>query len=163
GGYLPFGRNASRWTQPERPGQPRWRSIVTALSNTGVDVSRHEYLECWVLQSNSSADEADAHLVIDLGSVSEDALVVVPESLTVNGADSAFAGRRYAGVGRLDTERTLTGTWDASRDDNGIHGDRPDVIFTPEGPIDFPELCSQQLSSSVLVYPWGDLTSRCTH
>ena len=163
GGYLPFGRNASRWTQPERPGQPRWRSIVTALSNTGVDVSRHEYFEFWVLQNSSSADEAGAQLVVDLGSVSEDALVVVPESLTVNGADSAYAGRRYSGVGRLDTERTLTGTWDASRNDTGIHGDRPDVIFTPEGPLDSPALCAQELSNSVLVYPWGDLSSRCTN
>lgn len=163
GGYLPFGRNQSRWTQPARPGQPRWRSIVTPLSNTGVDVSRHEYLEFWVLQSGSSADEADAQLVLDIGTVSEDALVVAPESLTVNGADSLFSGRRYAGVGRLDTERTLTGTWDASRDDIGIHGDRPDVIFTPDGPLDDPALCQQELTSSVLVFPWGDLSSRCTN
>ena len=53
----------------------------------------------------------DAHLVIDLGTVSEDALVVVPESLTVNGADSAFADA-LARMPAVDRAILRIGVWE---------------------------------------------------
>jgi len=34
--------NRSQWTLPERPFRPRWRSMVTPLSTTGLDLSRAE-------------------------------------------------------------------------------------------------------------------------
>ena len=45
--------------------------------------------------------------MVDLGTVSEDAVSIAPESLTVAGTDSVFTGRQFVGLGRLDTERQL--------------------------------------------------------
>ena len=61
--------NASRWSQPERLGRPRWRSMVTPLSPTGLDLTRDEYLEFWVFQdpATRSAEAAGVRLVFDLG------------------------------------------------------------------------------------------------
>ena len=59
--------NASRWTLPRRDFRPRWRSMVTALSNTGLDITQDEFLEFWVFQSNQTADSAGVRLVFDLG------------------------------------------------------------------------------------------------
>ena len=87
--------NHSRWSLPRRPARPRWRSMVTALSTTGVDLTRDEYLEFWVFQPASrTADSAGVRLVFDLGKVDEDALAIAPESLTVAGADTVFTGRQ---------------------------------------------------------------------
>ena len=73
--------NASHWSLPRRDFQPRWRSMVTALSLSGLDLSRDEYLEFWVFESVShSADSAGVRLVLDLGEVNEDALAIAPES-----------------------------------------------------------------------------------
>src|SRR5690606_11539564 len=56
--------NRSQWTLPERPFRPRWRSMVTPLSTTGLDLSRAEYLEFWVFQSGThSADSAGLQMV----------------------------------------------------------------------------------------------------
>ncbi len=156
--------NASRWSQPRRPFTPRWRSMVTPLSNTGLDLSRNEFLEFWIFQGASRpADSAGVQLVIDLGRVSEDALAIAPESLQVVGADTVFRGRQYVGVGRLDTERSPTGIFNAITDDVGILGDRPDVLFQGTARVDGLALCRQTLGTAVPVFPWGDLSSRCTN
>src|SRR6185312_12274862 len=64
--------NASRWSLPERLGRPRWRSMVTPLSSTGLDITQDEYLEFWVFQpGNRPADSAGVRLIFDLGSVNE--------------------------------------------------------------------------------------------
>ena len=44
--------------------------------------------------------------MIDLGTVSEDAVAIAPDTLTVTGPDSVFKGRQYVGLGQLDTERS---------------------------------------------------------
>lgn len=164
GGYPSADGSHLRWTMPTRPFAPRWRSIVTALSPTGLDLSRDEYLEFWVFEAGDhSADSAGVRLVIDLGSVNEDALAIAPESLTVVGGDTVFSGRQYVGVGLLNTERTATGTFNAGTDDNGILGDRPEVIQTPDGPLNDVALCRRELTASVPVFFWGDLASRCTN
>ncbi len=157
--------NHSRWSQPRRDLAPRWRSMVTAISSTGLDLSRQEFLEFWLFQPvGEPADSAGLRLVIDLGTVNEDALAIAPDTLEVNGADSTYRGRQYVGVGQLDTERSDIGIFNADVDDIGILADRPDEIFQiNSGPLaDFP-LCERTLGETVPVFPWGDLSARCTN
>jgi hypothetical protein len=157
--------NASRWTLPRRDFRPRWRSMVTPLSPTGVDLSNDDFLEFWVFQPvNLPADSAGLRLVFDLGTVSEDALAIAPDTFAVNGADTVFSGRQYAGEGKLDTERNSLGIFNAETDDIGILGDRPEsIIAAGEGPVEQFPICSRVLSTSVPVFPWGDLSGRCTN
>jgi motility/secretion related protein SprA len=155
--------NASRWSQPRRDFQPRWRSMVTTLSQTGLDLTRTETLEFWMFQGfDRPVDSAGVELIFDLGNVNEDALALAPESLTTIGSDSTFAGRQYTGAGRLDTERSPTGIFNASTDDIGILVDRIDTVNVDGIPIQDFRTCERALSSSVQVFPWGDLSSRCT-
>lgn len=156
--------NSSRWTLPARPLRPRWRSIVTPLSQSGLDLSRNEYLEFWVFQSGlREADSAGVRLVFDLGSVSEDALALAPTDFTVAGTDTLYTGRQLVGAGRLDTERSATGVFNAAVDDIGVLSDRPDVLVGPDGPVSRPALCVRELGSAVPVFPWGDLSARCSN
>lgn len=153
-----------RWTLPTRLNKPRWRSVVTGLSATGVDLSRNEYLEFWVFhEARETVDSAGVRIVIDLGSVSEDALAIAPETLTVVPGDSLYAGRQYIGLGRLDSERQPTGIFNAESDDVGILGDRPDTLWLAGQPLLDQPLCRVELSTTVPVYPWGDLGARCTN
>ena len=154
----------SRWSQPRRDFRPRWRSMVTGLSSTGVDLTRDEFLEFWVFQPvGQPADAAGLRLIIDLGTVSEDAIAIAPDTLIANGADTVFTGRQYVGRGRIDTERTEVGVFNVQTDDIGILADRPDDMFEiGEGSLgEFP-LCTRVLSNEVPVFPWGDLSGRCT-
>ncbi|HEV8176048.1 MAG TPA: cell surface protein SprA, partial [Gemmatimonadales bacterium] len=158
--------NSSRWSLPSRPARPRWRSMVTALSPTGVDVTRDEYLEFWVYQppGNRTAETAGVRLVFDLGSVNEDALALAPDTIVVTGTDTVLRGRQYVGQARLDTERSRLDIFDAQVDDIGILGDRPDRLvdgITGEVKDNVP-LCLRTLSNAVPVFPWGDLSSRCS-
>ena len=156
--------NNSLWSQPDRPSTPRWRSLVTPLSQSGIDLSRAEYLEFWVFQGGEkTADSAGVQLVLDLGSVNEDALAVAPESLSVSGSDSLYTGRRYTGVGVLNSERQSTGIFNASTDDIGVLLDRVDSLFIDGSVVSDVQTCAQILSETVSIYPWGDLSSRCTN
>ncbi len=156
--------NASRWSLPRRDLAPRWRSMVTSLSPTGIDLTRNEFLEFWLFQpAGQPADAAGVRMVVDLGSVSEDALAIAPDTFAVNGSDTVYTGRQYVGTGVLDTERSSIGIFNAEVDDTGILGDRPEQIFqVGQGPILGLHLCSQTLSNTVPLFPWGDLSSRCT-
>ena len=89
-------------------------------------------------------------------------MALAPDSVA---ADSIFTGRQYTGVGQLDTERdSLTQVWNATSNDIGILSDRPDSLYDPAGSVVYkPALCATNLSNTVLVYPWGDLGSRCTN
>ena len=57
-----------------------------------------------VLGSSSPPGEparlAGLRLVVDLGTVNEDAIALAPDTMTVNGADTVFTGRQYVGLGR---------------------------------------------------------------
>jgi hypothetical protein len=153
----------SLWSLPATPFNPRWRSLVTPLSPTGVDLTRSEYLEFWVFQGGeASVDSAGVELVLDLGSVSEDALAIAPESLTVTGTDSLYTGRQYTGAGVLNSERQSTGIFNAASDDIGILMDRIGSLIVNGVPTTDVQTCADELSSTVPVYPWGDLGSRCT-
>ena len=157
--------NDSRWSLPAQPARPRWRSMVTALSSTGVDLTRDEYLEFWVMHPpGRSADSAQVRLILDLGTVDEDAVAIAPESLTVAGSDSVYGGRQLVGEGTLDTERSSFDIFNAEVDDVGILGDRPPVLLGADGSVinELP-LCERFLSSAVPVFPWGDLSGRCTN
>jgi hypothetical protein len=156
--------NSSRWTQPRRDNAVRWRSMVTGLSSTGLDLTRNEFLEFWALQPpGDTASLAGLRLVFDLGTVSEDAIAVAPDTMTVNGADTLFTGRQYVGLGELDTERTDVGIFNAAVDDIGILSDRPPIFEIPDGPIGELELCDRTLDEGLLIFPWGDLSARCTN
>ena len=163
-GGLVLNDRRSRWTLPERPLRPRWRSMVTPLSTTGLDLSRSEFLEFWVFQESSgSVDSAGLQVVVDLGSVSEDAVALAPERAVSAGADTTFSGRQLVGLGRLDGERRPDGIFNAQTDDVGTLSDRPDVLEFDGVPVELPSLCTRALGSSVPVYPWGDLSARCTN
>jgi hypothetical protein len=152
-----------KWRMPIRLNAPRWRSMVTAISTNGVDLSKNEFLEFWVFDRLHRADSAGVRLVVDLGTVNEDAIAIAPESLTVNGTDTTYAGRQFVGLGRLDTERQSTGVYNAETDDIGILADRPDALIVNGEPRQRVALCQQQLSNTVPVFPWGDLGARCTN
>ena len=157
--------NSSRWSLPERLSRPRWRSMVTSLSSTGIDLSQHEYLEFWVFQPSSrTADSAGVRLVFDLGSVNEDALAIAPDTLIVGVSDTTYAGRQYVGQTALNTERNSNDIFDAQVDDIGILADKPDTLIdgTTGLPVFDLALCERVLSSAVPVFPWGDLSGRCT-
>jgi len=159
--------NRSQWTQLPRLNRPRWRSMVTSLSPTGLDLTRDEYLEFWVFQAPDSrtAEAAGVRLVFDLGNVNEDALGIAPDSIAVTGSDTTYSGRQYIGLGRLDTERNSIDVFDAQVADTGILGDRPDVLVDAAtgGQVRNLALCRRQLSTAVPVFPWGDLSGRCTN
>ncbi len=159
------GSSDSRWTLPRRDFRPRWRTMVIPLSSTGLDLTRNEFLEFWVFQPPSrTADSAGVRLALDIGTVDEDAIALAPTTLNLNNNDSTFTGRQYVGLGRLDTERRSIGTFNAETDDIGILGDLPDGVVdgqTGETLEPIP-LCQSQLSSTVAIFPWGDLSSRCT-
>ncbi len=157
---------AEHWHMPHRDLHPEWRTFTTALSNTGVDLSRNDYLEFWLYESGGKPVE-NQHLVmvVDLGKVSEDAVALAPDSFqVVIPGDTIWTGRQYVGRGRLDTEKSTFGTWSAVSADTGILGDRPDSVFGPGGiVIRHPALCQRSLGAQVLLFPWGDLGERCTN
>ncbi len=157
--------NHSHWSLPPRPFQPRWRSVVTPLSLTGVDLTRNEFLEFWVFEGEDDkpVESSEMRFMLDLGSVSEDALAIAPTAFTVSGTDTTWTGRQYVGAGRLDTERNATGTYSAVTDDVGILGDRPDQVTGPLGPVLRPALCRRTVTASVEIFPWGDLSARCSN
>ena len=155
--------NHSRWSQPRRDFFPRWRSMVTGLSTTGLDLTRNEFLEFWVFQpSGEPADSAGLRLIFDLGTVSEDAVALAPDTLQLVGEDSVFTGRQFVGQGLLDTERSEVGIFNAQVDDIGILGDRPPIFEIPDGAIGELSTCSRTLGEAVALFPWGDLSARCS-
>ena len=156
--------NSSQWTQPPRPGSPRWRSMQTAISTVGVDFTPVSYLEFWLYtDAAKSAENAGMNLVFDLGQVNEDAVGMAPDSMFVGASnDTTYRGRQYVGVGVLNTERQSSGVFNAQTDDIGILGDIPPIVL-PDLTTDpaFP-LCQTVLGTSVQIFPWGDLSARCT-
>jgi hypothetical protein len=155
-----------RWHRPHTPG-PRWRSITQALdrSGLGVDLSRTEYLEFWVLEdADRTAAQQGATLLFDFGRVFEDATSIAPDTFRVAGRDTTFAGFRLTGQGRLDTEKdSLTNTFNAAVDDIGIHGDLIDSIVDGNAGTVVHDLPTCQLPSGGLpAFPLGDLAADCT-
>lgn len=155
-----------RWLRPHTPG-PRWRSITQPLERTGlgVDLSRTEFLEFWVLEdADRTARGEGAALLFDFGTVFEDAVALVPDSFRVSGRDTVFTGTRLQGVGRLDSEKdTLTNVFNAAVNDVGIHGDRVDSLFdvTAGRSVADVRTCDQP-TGGFPTYPLGDVAANCT-
>lgn len=158
---------APRWFRQHTPG-PRWRSISQPFSGSriGIDLSRVEFLEFWVLEDvDRRAKQQGATVVFDFGTVFEDAVAFGPQALTVVDGDTAFSGFRFLGRGRFDTERdTLTNIFNAAVSDLGIHGDLlPSIVNTGTGEtiLDFPT-CELIPGAGLPVFPLGDLGAQCT-
>lgn len=160
---------APRWILPHgvgRPPHPRWRTLTLPLSATGLDLTRVEYLEFWVLEDPARrAAAAGTTVAFDFGTMFEDAVAFVPDSFTVGGGDTTYTGRHRNGVGRLDTERdSLTNTFNAARNDTGIHGAVADTIrdAAADTLVRGMPLCRSALAQGLVVYSWGSLLSGCT-
>ncbi len=156
-----------RWNRPHTPG-PRWRSITQPLgggSGLGVDLTRVEFLEFWVLEdAQRKALEQNAYLVFDFGSVFEDATAIAPQSFTTSGSDTTFAGVQFVGVDRLDSEKdSVTNVFNAQVDDLGILGDRPDSLVNASTgeTLERYSLCNLQGLSGLVAFPLGDFLARC--
>jgi hypothetical protein len=163
GGIVDF-NNRAHWSQQRRDFRPRWRTMTTALSPTGVDLTRNEAIEFWVYEGGDNPTrQSGMRMIFDFGSVSEDAVSMAPEAFTITGNDTTYTGRQYVGVGRLNTERSAFGSFNARTDDVGILADRPDSLLGPGGVVERLALCSQRLTNEVAVFPWGDLSARCSN
>src|ERR1051326_5649160 len=155
-----------RWLRPHTPG-PRWRSITQSLDRTGlgVDLSRTEFLEFWVLEdADRTAQQQNATLLFDFGTVFEDATSPAPDTFRVVGRDTTFSGLQFTGVGRLDTEKdSLTNVFNAAVSDIGIHGDLIDSIVDAATGRVVHDLPTCELpSGGVPTFPLGDLAADCT-
>jgi hypothetical protein len=152
-----------RWLRPHTPG-PRWRSITQPLGagGLGLDLTRVEFLEFWVLEdADRRARAANVVLLLDFGTVFEDAVAFGPSTMQTAGGDTVFSGFQDIGIGVLDTERdTLTNVFNAARDDLGIHGDLLPAVLdaTSGGGVEGLPTCSRDFTA----YPLGDLASTCT-
>ena len=113
----------------------RWRSITTNLSSTGLDLTRSEFLDFYVARGDSLT------LVIDLGTVSEDALFVDDAGLAMGTKDNGDPW----GLGRLDQEA------DPRR--GQIWNDQLDLLGV------WGESCEADRS---VVYRVGDARANCT-
>jgi len=156
-----------RWYRPHTPG-PRWRSITQPLGSAGVglDLSRVEYLEFWVLEdAQRTAKNENADLVFDFGTVFEDAVAFGPDSFKVANGDTTFSGFQFIGRGVLNTERdTLTGVFNAAVNDHGILGDLlPSITDATTGQVidNFPT-CQLVPTTGLPLFPLGDLATDCT-
>ncbi|MEJ2186958.1 MAG: hypothetical protein P8Z36_13590, partial [Gemmatimonadota bacterium] len=96
--------------------EPRWRSIVTSLSTTGLDLSRSEYLEFYAGPVENSGD--DITLIFDIGTVGEDAFYYDPSG-NLSGVNDQ--GNPW-GQGVLDEEARLARReiWGPEADARGL-------------------------------------------
>ncbi len=168
GGYPDPVTGLPRWVRSHTPG-PRWRSVTQPLgggSGVGVDLSRVEFLEFWVLEDAlRSARAENAYLVFDFGRVFEDAIAFAPQTFRATGADTTFSGFQFVGLDRLDTEKdSLTNVFNARLDDLGILSDRPDSLVdeVSGAVLERVSRCDLRGLSGFSVFPLGDLEARCT-
>jgi hypothetical protein len=128
------------WTTNAVAAGPRFRSIRTVLSPTGLDLTRNEFFEFWTLLNTSAAARpANPTLVFDFGDVSENSVSFGPDTLTIthdaNGTvDSVYTGRKLQGFDRLDSERDpFSRAFNADVNDTGLPGDVVDTLVVIDG------------------------------
>ncbi len=108
--------------------RPSWRSFTTSLSTTGLDLTRTDFLEFY------AADGQALTLVVDLGSVSEDAFFV--DSLGATAGVRADTGEPW-GLNVLDQEADPAKgeIWNSIADQRGLWPERctgdPGRIYRP--------------------------------
>ena len=119
----------------ERFPEPAWRSMTTVLSPTGLDLSKSEFIEFYAAEGDSVT------LIVDLGTVSEDAYFVDGDGRTTGVRNDGSAW----GLGRLDQEADPRRgqIWSDARDQVGVWG----------------EAC---LSEPARIYPIADERANCT-
>ncbi len=116
-----------------RPQQPRaaWRSFTTSLATTGLDLTKTDYLEFYVAGGEALT------LVLDLGSVSEDALFVDGTGRT-SGAQAQTGDRWGLGVLDQEADPALGEIWNSAADAVGVWNEtcqgRPGTIYRPGDP-----------------------------
>jgi hypothetical protein len=121
---------------PSRSGAPTaWRSVMTPLATNGLDLTKTEFLELY------AAADQPLTLIIDLGTVSEDAFFIADLGQT---SGTRQDGRMW-GLGVLDQEADprLGEIWSDARDRLGVWG----------------EGC---LAERGRIYPIGDRRAVCT-
>ncbi len=93
--------------------EPSWRSITTSLSTNGLDLTKTEFIEFY------TAGAEELTLVIDLGTVSEDAFFV--DSLGNTSGMRATTGEEW-GLDQLDQEADplLGEIWNDQADSRGV-------------------------------------------
>ena len=121
--------------QARASGQSGWRSTMTPLSTNGLDLTKTDFLEFY------AAGDGALNLIIDLGTVSEDAFFLGPDNAT-NG--TRIDGRLW-GLGQLDQEADprLGEIWSDVRDELGV----------------WAESCK---AARGVIYPLGDPRAVCT-
>jgi hypothetical protein len=116
-----------------RPPQPRaaWRSFTTSLATNGLDLTKTDFLEFYVAGGEALT------LVLDLGSVSEDALFV--DGMGRTSGTQPETGNAW-GLGVLDQEADprLGEIWNSAADAVGVWNEscqvRPGEIYHPGDP-----------------------------
>ncbi|MBX6364698.1 MAG: cell surface protein SprA, partial [Gemmatimonadetes bacterium] len=124
-----------------QPGARRWRSLTTAISTTGRDLSRSEYIEFYVARDRALASTPDLALVLDLGEVSEDAYYFDADGRT----NGTYPDGKPWGLGVLDEEASLARheIWSSALDAAGL----------------WNQPCQAERGK---IYPEGDERANCT-
>lgn len=93
---------------------PRWRSMSTVISTTGSDLTRSEYLEFYARNSGATGQA----LIIDMGTVSEDAFYFDENGLTTG----RYPDNQEWGLGVLDSETNIAQRepWSTEKDQRGL-------------------------------------------
>jgi cell surface protein SprA len=121
---------------------PRYRSIRQPLGGgAGVNLTGKEAVEFWALVDTTAANRAkNPTIVVDLGDVSENAISIVPQNLTVlqtgSGRDSSWTGRAIVGLDTLHSERDpFSRAFNSEKNDIGLPGDLVPrlLVSAPEG------------------------------
>ena len=98
----------ANWVRPSRTA-PRWRSITQSLAATGLDLSRTEFLEFWVWEDlRRGAKTNGAALIIDFGSVFEEAVAIVPALVVACRTATRRTSGHPSGRARGDSIRSAT-------------------------------------------------------
>ncbi|HEX4934650.1 MAG TPA: cell surface protein SprA, partial [Gemmatimonadaceae bacterium] len=134
GGLYDAAGDRYRWQTGKRVPGRRWRSIHTALGQgggAGIDLSRGEQLEFWTLVDTAGIRrQRNPTLVLDFGDVSENSVAFAPETLSVQGGDSTWRGRKLQGYNRLGSERDpFSRAFNADVNDRGLPGDVVDSVI----------------------------------
>jgi hypothetical protein len=172
-------RSDFKWKIPGLFGR-RWRSLSQTLSPSGIDLSRVENLDFWVLIDTSTVGRrTNPALVFDFGDISENSVAVVPETLVVQTVtdtlrggglrariDSTWFGRRIERFGVMDSERDpITKSFDHVRNDIGLPSHRPDSLYVINVDSSFQEMRYDQpicRHNGLQLQLLGDTKNNCT-
>ncbi len=150
---------------PRRDFRPRWRSMVTSLSPTGLDLSRDDFLEFWVFQpagapaDSRGAPAGDRSRHGQRGRAGDRARQLHGQRERIRCSPAGSTWAPGGSTPSAPTSASSMPTWTTS-------------ASSAIGPTRSPRsaagrwtslpLCDRVLTNAVAVFPWGDLSSRCT-